>query len=125
VTNLRVFLFGGFLSYRALFGWTNPWVFFPILVVAPIFQLLFFAFLGRAAGLEDDPARPDARRRRGLAGHARAPGRTRHRRRRNARGQRGLILGELAIGFAYTAVGFALLRYFEAEARRHATLERS
>jgi ABC-2 type transport system permease protein len=54
VTNLRVFFFGGFLSYRALFGWTNPWVFFPILVVAPIFQLLFFAYLGRAAGLEDD-----------------------------------------------------------------------
>lgn len=52
--NARVFLIGGYLSYRALFGWTNPWVFFPILVVAPLFQLLFFAFLGRAAGLEDD-----------------------------------------------------------------------
>ena len=52
--NVRVFFVGGFLSYRALFGWTNPWVFFPILVVAPLFQLLFFAFLGRAAGLEDD-----------------------------------------------------------------------
>ena len=37
----------------------------------------------------------------------------------------GLVLGELAVGAAYAAVGFALLRYLEAEARRHATLERS
>jgi ABC-2 type transport system permease protein len=36
-----------------------------------------------------------------------------------------LILGELAVGAVYTSVGFGLLRYFEAEARRHATLERS
>jgi ABC-2 type transport system permease protein len=32
----------------------NPWIFLPTLVVAPIFQLLFFAYLGRAAGLESD-----------------------------------------------------------------------
>jgi ABC-2 type transport system permease protein len=261
VTNLRVLFVGGFLSYRALFGWTNPWVFFPILVVAPIFQLLFFAFLGRAAGLEDDrfyvignalqlaalpglfamtftitgerraqtlaavlatPANRAAlflgralpvtgnaalvcvisftggvlllhvhialssltglalvilvtslsctgfgflagaiglRMRDaivlinlmdaallvfcgvnvpldGLPGWMRAVGeglpvtRGLQAARDIAAGgtladNAGLILGELAIGAAYTAVGFALLRFFEAEARRHATLERS
>ena len=35
------------------------------------------------------------------------------------------FVGELAISGAYVAAGFALLRSFEAEARRHATLERS
>jgi len=33
------------------------------------------------------------------------------------------LLVELAIGLAYAAVGMALLRYLENEARRHATLE--
>jgi ABC-2 type transport system permease protein len=54
MTNLRVFFVGGLISYRALFNWLNPWIFFPTLVIAPIFQVLFFAFLGRAAGLESD-----------------------------------------------------------------------
>jgi len=54
VTNLRIFFVGGLISYRALFNWLNPWIFLPTLVVAPIFQVLFFAFLGRAAGLESD-----------------------------------------------------------------------
>ena len=54
MTSLRVFFVGGLISYRALFNWLNPWIFFPTLVVAPIFQVLFFALLGRAAGLESD-----------------------------------------------------------------------
>ena len=40
--------------YRALFNWLNPSIFIPTLIVAPIFQMLFFAFLGRSAGLESD-----------------------------------------------------------------------
>ena len=52
--NLRIFFSGGVIAYRALFNWLNPWIFVPTLVVAPVFQLLFFAFLGRAAGLESD-----------------------------------------------------------------------
>jgi ABC-2 type transport system permease protein len=54
VTNVRVFFVGGLISYRALFNWLNPWIFIPTLVVTPIFQVLFFAYLGRAAGLESD-----------------------------------------------------------------------
>lgn len=54
MNNLRIFFVGGLISYRALFGWLNPWIFLPTLIVAPIAQVLFFAFLGRAAGLESD-----------------------------------------------------------------------
>jgi ABC-2 type transport system permease protein len=52
--NLRIFFVGGVIAYRALFNWLNPWIFVPTLVVTPIFQVLFFAYLGRAAGLESD-----------------------------------------------------------------------
>jgi ABC-2 type transport system permease protein len=51
---LRVFFVGGVTSYRALFGWINPWVFLPLLVIYPVFQVLFFAYLGRAADVESD-----------------------------------------------------------------------
>jgi len=51
---LRVFAIGGFLSYRALFGWLNPYLFVIILLVPSVTQILFFAYLGRAAGVEDD-----------------------------------------------------------------------
>jgi ABC-2 type transport system permease protein len=54
MNNARIFFGGGLIAYRALFNWLNPWIFVPTLVVAPIFQLLFFAFLGRSAGLESD-----------------------------------------------------------------------
>ena len=54
MSSLRVFFRGGVTSYRALFGWLNPWVGIPMLVVAPLFQLLFFAYLGRTTGVEDD-----------------------------------------------------------------------
>jgi len=54
MNSVRVFFVGGLISYRALFNWLNPWIFIPTLVVTPIFQVLFFAFLGRSAGLASD-----------------------------------------------------------------------
>jgi ABC-2 type transport system permease protein len=54
MTSLRVFFRGGVTSYRALFGWLNPWVAFPMFVIAPLFQLLFFAYLGRTTGTASD-----------------------------------------------------------------------
>ena len=54
MSRLRVFAIGGWLSYRALFGWLNPYLFVIILLVPSVTQILFFAYLGRAAGVEDD-----------------------------------------------------------------------
>ena len=51
---LRVALVGGLLSFRGLFGWLHPALFVPTLIVPPLFQVLFFAYLGRAAELESD-----------------------------------------------------------------------
>jgi ABC-2 type transport system permease protein len=50
----RIFFVGGLISYRALFGFLNPWIFVPSLLVAPIFQILLFVYIGRSAGLESD-----------------------------------------------------------------------
>lgn len=52
--DLRVFFACGVTSFRALFGWINPYVFVPILVVYPIFQILFFVYLGRTAHVGSD-----------------------------------------------------------------------
>jgi len=54
VTGLRVFAVGGYLSYRALFGWFNPLMYVLALLVPTVTQLFFFVFLGRAAGVADD-----------------------------------------------------------------------
>jgi ABC-2 type transport system permease protein len=54
VTSLRIFFVGGLTSYRALFGFLSPWIFVPSLLVAPIFQILLFTYIGRAAQLESD-----------------------------------------------------------------------
>lgn len=54
MTSLRVFFVGGVISYRALFFWLTPWIFVPSLVIAPVFQILLFVYLGRSAGLEND-----------------------------------------------------------------------
>jgi ABC-2 type transport system permease protein len=51
---LRVFFGGGLYAFRALFGWIEPVVFVPMLLVSPLFQLLFFAYLGRATHTRDD-----------------------------------------------------------------------
>jgi ABC-2 type transport system permease protein len=53
-TWFRIFFIGGAISFRALFAWIRPWVYIPTLVVGPTSQILFFAFLGRTAHLEDD-----------------------------------------------------------------------
>ena len=42
------------MSYRALFGWLNPWILIPSLIVSPICQILLFAYIGRSAGVGDD-----------------------------------------------------------------------
>jgi ABC-2 type transport system permease protein len=49
-----VFFIGGLTSYRALFNWITPWIYIPSLLVAPIFQILLFVYIGRSAGLESD-----------------------------------------------------------------------
>ncbi len=54
MSSVRVFFLGGLTSYRALFGWLSPWVFIPSLVVAPVFQILLFVYIGRSAALESD-----------------------------------------------------------------------
>jgi ABC-2 type transport system permease protein len=50
----RVFLLGGITSYRALFNWLRPSYYFPTMLAGPLFQLLFFAYLGRFARSESD-----------------------------------------------------------------------
>jgi len=54
MTSARIFFLGGIASYRALFGWLSPWVFIPSLLVAPVFQILLFVYIGRSAQLESD-----------------------------------------------------------------------
>jgi ABC-2 type transport system permease protein len=53
-TSLRIFFFGGLLSYRALFAWIDPRVYIPSMLGFPLFQLLFFAYVGRAAEFQSD-----------------------------------------------------------------------
>ncbi|HEX5542299.1 MAG TPA: ABC transporter permease [Micromonospora sp.] len=45
---------GGVTAYCALFNWTTPAMFIGTLLVDPLFQLLFFAYLGRQLGVADD-----------------------------------------------------------------------
>jgi ABC-2 type transport system permease protein len=54
VTSLRIFFVGGAIAYRALFNWISPWLYIPTMLGSPLFQILFFAYLGRFAGVEDD-----------------------------------------------------------------------
>jgi ABC-2 type transport system permease protein len=54
MNSLRVLLVGGLISFRALFSWLSPWVYVPTMLVAPIFQILLFAFIGRSAGVQSD-----------------------------------------------------------------------
>jgi ABC-2 type transport system permease protein len=54
MTSLRIFVLGGLTSYRALFTWLSPWILIPTFVVEPVFQVIFFAFVGREAGVNDD-----------------------------------------------------------------------
>jgi ABC-2 type transport system permease protein len=54
MTAARIFAVGGLMSYRALFYWLTPTIYIPSLVVAPIFQILLMAYIGRSAGLASD-----------------------------------------------------------------------
>ncbi len=50
----RVFFVGGAISYRALFNWISPGMYVTTMLGAPLFQILFFTYLGRYAGSQDD-----------------------------------------------------------------------
>jgi ABC-2 type transport system permease protein len=51
---LRLLTVGGAIAYRALFNWTTPSVFVGTLLCGPLFQMLFFAYLGRQLQVADD-----------------------------------------------------------------------
>ena len=54
MSNLRLFFIGGLISYRALFNWIRPITYIPTMLGSPIFQILFFVYLGRFSGVQDD-----------------------------------------------------------------------
>ena len=54
VTNARIFVVGGRLSFRAHFDWLNPWIAVPVLLVSPLAQIYLFVYIGRAAGVAND-----------------------------------------------------------------------
>ena len=54
MNSIRVFFIGGFLAYRALFAWIHWSIYVPTMLGGPIFQILFFAYIGRYAGLKSD-----------------------------------------------------------------------
>ena len=54
MSSARVFFVGGLISFRALFNWLSPWIYIPSMLVAPVFQILLFAYIGRSAGVESD-----------------------------------------------------------------------
>ncbi len=49
----RVLFVGGMIAYRALFNWIRPAIYIPTMLGSPLFQILFFAHLGRYSGLGD------------------------------------------------------------------------
>ncbi|GIF72187.1 ABC transporter permease [Asanoa siamensis] len=51
---MRLLVVGGVIAYRALFNWARPSMFVGTLLIGPLFQLLFFAYLGRQLGVADD-----------------------------------------------------------------------
>jgi ABC-2 type transport system permease protein len=54
VSSVRIFFVGGYIAYRALFNWARPSIYIPTMLGAPLFQVLFFTYVGRYTGLEDD-----------------------------------------------------------------------
>jgi ABC-2 type transport system permease protein len=54
MTSLRIFAVGGLISFRALFSFLRPEIYVPSMLVAPIFQILLFVYVGRSASLESD-----------------------------------------------------------------------
>jgi ABC-2 type transport system permease protein len=51
---LRVFFVGGVIAYRGLFNWLRPAHYFPTMLGGPLFQILFFAYLGRFTHAQSD-----------------------------------------------------------------------
>jgi ABC-2 type transport system permease protein len=51
---LRVFFIGGVIAYRGLFNWIAPAYYIPTMLLGPIFQILFFAYLGRYSHAGND-----------------------------------------------------------------------
>lgn len=54
MNSIRVFFVGGYLAYRALFHWLRPSIYIPTMLGGPLFQILFFAYIGRFTGLRND-----------------------------------------------------------------------
>jgi ABC-2 type transport system permease protein len=54
MNSLRVFVLGGLMSYRALFSWQSPTYYIPTMLGHPLFQVLFFAYLGRFSHVRND-----------------------------------------------------------------------
>ncbi len=52
--SLRIFFIGGLTAYRGLINWLSPWIYVPTMIVAPIFQILLFVYIGRSAGVQSD-----------------------------------------------------------------------
>ena len=48
MTGARLFFVGGLFSYRALFNWISPLMYTTTMLGSPLFQLLFFTYLGRS-----------------------------------------------------------------------------
>lgn len=51
---VRVFFVGGLISYRALFNWLRPGMYVTTMLGSPLFQILFFTYLGRFTRNEND-----------------------------------------------------------------------
>jgi len=54
IVSARIFFVGGATSFRALFYWLTPWIYIPTMLIAPIFQILLFTYIGRSAHLQSD-----------------------------------------------------------------------
>jgi ABC-2 type transport system permease protein len=54
MNSIRVFFIGGYLAYRALFNWIHWSMYIPTMLGGPLFQILFFAYIGRYAKLRSD-----------------------------------------------------------------------
>ncbi len=54
MSTLRIFTIGGLISYRALFNWMAPAQYIPTMLAGPLFQILFFTYLGRFAASQSD-----------------------------------------------------------------------
>ncbi len=51
---IRVFFVGGAFSYRALFNWIRPGIYVTTMLGSPLFQILFFTYLGRYTQSENE-----------------------------------------------------------------------